>query len=229
MNTMKLNDWTARLGEALTELFNGSESGLASPAALAYLAYTGKVENFVRDALAYKLHGGDQGMIGREHERIDLVAFDGQGQLSLAVQAKNVYIGDLIVNGSWRSEPHGLLNDLADDVHRKASRLRGEDAMSYSRLGLLLITDVPRTNGAALPIAAYKGLIARQSKSGLHIDHAALTQELRKLVPLTVDLNGVEAPLDLTDKSDFWSGKTYGCDIKIHWFLVRASTSVVGA
>ncbi len=217
-------EWERELVEALRGLFLEKEGGpcdreRASAEKLAYLAYTGKVENFVRDELAYRLNQQLIGRaeVGREVDRVDLVAIGNNGQLALALQAKAIYCGDLLSQGRWRPKPHSLLNNLAEDLHCKCC------ATFQNRIGLLLVTHIaqgesPRNDA----LLAYPKVVKRASRimangSGWQV----LRANLRTYLQETVSTPGSPAPLSLQCVDGSWSGSAFGAQVEVHWFLVR--------
>ncbi|HEY0955198.1 MAG TPA: hypothetical protein VGE36_10600 [Roseateles sp.] len=85
-----MNPWNSALTRTLHPLFSSLPGAYASADDMAYLAYTGKIENHVRDALAVCLQRRGHAPsieIGREHGRVDLVELKGTSH-ACELQAK---------------------------------------------------------------------------------------------------------------------------------------------
>ncbi len=233
MSSMK--SWINDLTKALQPLFSSQAGAYASADDLAYLAYTGKIENHVRDALVVKLKRSGL-TIGREvNGRIDLVHIQ-QTEIDLSLQAKAMYAGDLIsMITKPQYEAHPLVDALADDVHRKAD--------PYPCIGLMLVTDIPwqpafskdralkyskilKIRDAYRPFAplgvadVHKELAGLLAKQG---QNAKLPSHLRNSSdPDERALADSHAPLKLIeDASGYWQGQVNGSRVDVHWFLVE--------
>lgn len=236
----ELNAWVDELARALHDLFpacpvgNLSSQGpinkrVTTPAItrtsnasgdkLAYLAYTGKVELFVRDELAWALQkgyqaAGSRGSIGREHEQVDLVAFDQTDKPVKLLQAKAMYVGDLLVLGSYRKSPERLLSALFDDIRAKVNN-KTNLPKGLPTVGLLLVADIPVCNQAPARLA-YPEVVFKQSSpkvqgNGVDMTHTGLWTVLNSLVP---------KPFKLAKQSGAWCGSHNGDQVLVHWFLV---------
>lgn len=235
----ELNAWVDELARTLHDLFpacpvgNLSSQGptnkqLTTPAItrtsnvsgekLAYLAYTGKVELFVRDELAWALQkgyqaAGSRGSIGREHEQVDLVAFDQTDKPVKLLQAKAMYVGDLLVSGTYRNSPERLLSALSDDIRVKVNKKKLPKGLPT--VGLLLVADIPVCDQAparlAYPEVVFKQTSPKVQKNGINMTHTGLWTMLDSLVP---------KPFKLAKHSGVWCGSHNGDQVLVHWFLV---------
>ncbi|MFO1228269.1 hypothetical protein [Roseateles sp.] len=241
---MDLDHWLKELNDALVALFPGEDAASLNPCfaekanQLAYLAYTGKIENHVRDCLAHALdakrQASGQGSAGREirventNYFSDLAAFDDADSVEAYLQAKAIYLGNLLGKKGWRGKPDRQLNALADDVTRKAQH-PPNSATKLPSVGLLIVTDIPNYAPNPPPKRlAYDDLVALQAREGI-VAHLALRQSLRSnsgagLLSLTTQgpkQSPTPAPLQLTAHSGVWTGQYGNVCVRVHWFLVH--------
>lgn len=90
------------------------------PGELAYLALTAKIEQPVRDRLAFLLHEKSQNgsvMVAREWENVDIAILIG-GVPRVLLELKAAYTFDILKNG----KPHSCFNEVANDVRKRFLR-----------------------------------------------------------------------------------------------------------
>ncbi|HEY0956678.1 MAG TPA: hypothetical protein VGE36_18125 [Roseateles sp.] len=148
-----------------------------------------------------------------------------------------MYVGDLISLPPG-AQAHPLIDDLADDIHRKCN--------SDIRTGLLLVTDVHLTAAlTARSTLKYQDVIRLRlaheefaSLAGLHMQPMLQERLALQLTnakhPISLLKSkdaakhvwaGKNAPMNMVnDASGVWSGRAHGCNVDVHWFLVERAS-----
>lgn len=218
--------WLGELGSAFNECFKTT----TDLQRLAFLAYTGKVEDPVRDEVLWQLSKKQQSVMGsaalwygREYKSVDGVKGPGLTPEALACaafQAKQMCVADVY------DFSNDLLHHLNLDIRVKAPcNLRNR--ASSIQVGTLLVLDygtVQRTmmpNGEKYIVQAKAQWLKKGRKDG-EIDTNWQGVLLERLAGLGLEVN-CQGEWDLPDLRD---GNSPESDFKLHWFLVTPNPVV---
>lgn len=158
-----MSEWGPRLSQEL-----GNLQALFHPNELAYLALTHKIEDAIRDRLAFCLHRKwaeqDSLLVCRDWNDVDVAVMKDSSPV-LLLEAKAQYTFDILKTGKPHNYPDLLLNDI-----KKVSPRRNSDTEVFT----LLLATHPHEAPDHKYRAAVKYFhdVARGAKRGISLEKA---------------------------------------------------------
>jgi hypothetical protein len=176
---------------------------------LAYLAATMKVENPVRDRLAYLLHrryGGQGLIVSREWNRVDIAVLRPDGEPACLIELKAMYTFDALADPTKFFEA-----TTKDELKAREAAGAATGAEVYS---LLLATHL------GSPVEErYAKAVKYSARGGRAFANGAGGDALRQSALAAVDrqLSGRH----VTQRGELQGGRAFGVDVSVLYWLMR--------